>query len=261
MAETVLPAKFNLVKNPLGILELETGDLHTLISAAIPEMREIEGMFETVAQTLAQVHEDSKLLEGLQNYRIWKEFLPVKLRKRQNIHDGFNAKESPGAFACLSVGMILMFVGGSISPFLGMVGIGIGLFSFFLYFKQSKSRQAKLKKDIERRRAEADETYKKAQTLIDTAKSVHLIPKDYRHTLALTTMLKYLENGRAQNWKELADKYELQVHQWTLEKNSQESLEYQKFAALQAELTAENTRKTATATSISAVIDIARLFG
>jgi len=61
-----------------------------------------------------------------------------------------------------------------------------------------------------------------------------LIPSDkpginnYRYPLALYTMLNILETGRADNWKECADKYEEQVHRWKLEMNSMEYLTLQK---------------------------------
>ena len=52
--------------------------------------------------------------------------------------------------------------------------------------------------------------------------SVMKIPKEYRYSFAMETMLKYLRNYRASTWKECADLYEEKLHHLKLEADSEE---------------------------------------
>ena len=56
---------------------------------------------------------------------------------------------------------------------------------------------------------------------------IEFIPPDYRYPLALKTMLGFVRNLRASNWKECANLYEEQLHRWQMEINSAEGLELQ----------------------------------
>jgi len=54
--------------------------------------------------------------------------------------------------------------------------------------------------------------------------AVMLIPPDYRYSLAIETMLRFVRNLRASTWKECADLYEEQLYRWKMEENSVENL-------------------------------------
>ena len=99
-----------------------------------------------------------------------------------------------------------------------------------------------------------------ARKIIAECKTLPIIPSEYRTPLALQTMIKYLLNGQADNWKECSHRYDEQLHWWTMEKTSAEALEIQKYTALMTELTAKRAKITAVATTISAVSDILSWF-
>lgn len=103
-------------------------------------------------------------------------------------------------------------------------------------------------------------TAKEAEFESGQCKYIPLIPNDYRTSLALKTMMKYLMNGQAENWKECSLLYDQQLHRWTLEQNSAEALEFQKQAAWMTELAAKNSSRAATAATISAASSILRWF-
>ena len=73
-------------------------------------------------------------------------------------------------------------------------------------------------------------TFIRAEELNGTVLVTH-IPPDYRYSLALKTMLRFVRNMMASSWKECAMMYEEQIHRWTLEANSAENLELQRQAA------------------------------
>jgi len=70
--------------------------------------------------------------------------------------------------------------------------------------------------------------------LLQEATVLHLLPVDYCSSLALEYMIDLLDKGRASTWRECADKYEEQVHRWTVEANSAEAVRYAASAARSA---------------------------
>ena len=62
--------------------------------------------------------------------------------------------------------------------------------------------------------------------LFQCATIIHSLPTDYWSTVALEYMLGLLDKGRATTWAECADKYEEQVHRWTVEVNTAEAARY-----------------------------------
>lgn len=70
---------------------------------------------------------------------------------------------------------------------------------------------------------------------------IMLIPPDYRYPLALETMLRFVRNLRASNWKECANLYEEQLHRWHMEMNSAEGLELQRQTKLFAGMASRNS--------------------
>ena len=105
----------------------------------------------------------------------------------------------------------------------------------FIMFTSNKSKAEIYKKD-------ADVLYTAVNKCRDSLSSIDkylvalpLVPKDYRYTLALSNLLKIIENGRSSNWSETCDRFEEQLHRWRLEQNSNEALQYQRYQALMAQ--------------------------
>lgn len=63
------------------------------------------------------------------------------------------------------------------------------------------------------------------------------IPNDYCYEYALTTMLQYIDNKRADNWKEAAGLYEEHLHRMAVEESARITAEN---SQLQAEYTRQN---------------------
>jgi len=72
-----------------------------------------------------------------------------------------------------------------------------------------------LTQELEEWETKFDEAEK---ALEENIKIVELIPPDYRYPLALKTMLGFISNYRASNWKECADLYAEWIHRMELEK-------------------------------------------
>ncbi|MDR0916574.1 MAG: hypothetical protein LBN02_05230 [Oscillospiraceae bacterium] len=54
--------------------------------------------------------------------------------------------------------------------------------------------------------AELAAASRNVENAIDASPAIRLIPQDYRNTSAISTMISYLENGRASSWAECLDK-------------------------------------------------------
>ena len=91
-------------------------------------------------------------------------------------------------------------------------------------------------------------------------KILPLIPEDYRTPLALETMTKFLMYGQADDWKECSLRCIEQMSRWTLERNSAEGLELQKYTALMAKTAADSAGTAATAATVGAVFNILSWF-
>jgi hypothetical protein len=270
------PAELSAIQSPRDILGLAADKLYALLRAAHAEMAAIEQALKKTEETIAKANEDKRLLL---------EYKDPKNRQRASL---VQYKISPldiVGILCFLVGALILYLlikfagSGSIAEnfsallrvsygatitfiTLGMVILGLVIMirGNFKHASENKLQAIEIQRQIEERLAEADQIYAETQKKIDTVRATRLVPQDYRYALALSTMVKFLENGRAENWGGLVDKYEEQLHRWTLEQNSAENLEYQKFIALKAEETAAATQVTAVATSVSAVINVAGLF-
>jgi len=55
------------------------------------------------------------------------------------------------------------------------------------------------------------------------ASSAMIIPEDYRYSFAIKSMLGYVKNGRAKDWKECVSVYELDLHQKRMEQKDKPS--------------------------------------
>ena len=119
--------------------------------------------------------------------------------------------------------------------------------------KESGPKRAQLENELTELRA-------RAESFAGTIQYLNKMPRDYRNSLAIATMLNIMEKGRANNWMQLADKWEEQVHRWEIERSSKEALEYSKLIALYAESTAINSAATRTSAGVAAAASIMNLF-
>jgi len=88
-----------------------------------------------------------------------------------------------------------------------------------------------LQPDIKESKSELDIA---ERAVNDNIQYVNLIPPNYRYPLALSEIQSYLENLRAENWKEAVNQFEEQLHRWQMEQNSEEALLLQAQTAVLA---------------------------
>jgi len=94
------------------------------------------------------------------------------------------------------------------------------------------------------------------QIIAQVCNHIYQIPDNYRYSLALETMLGYIRAHRADNWKECASLYEEQMHRWTLERNSSESIRLQQEMLAVSESTAQSASAAALFAGIAAVASV-----
>ena len=112
-----------------------------------------------------------------------------------------------------------------------------------LVFRKWRDNEAKKK---EMYKAQLQDLQKEKEKAINEFKATLFIPDDYCYEYALATMLKFIDNKRACNWKEASDLYETYLHRKTMEENAQQTLEQ---SMLQTEL-ARQTRSAAYWTAV-----------
>ena len=91
--------------------------------------------------------------------------------------------------------------------------ISVGLIIF--YQKFSKEYDENQLQDLEKKEREA----------LNEFKAALFIPDDYCNKYALTTMLKFIDNKRADSWREVTYLYEEHMHRMTMENNTRLILE------------------------------------
>ena len=67
-----------------------------------------------------------------------------------------------------------------------------------------------------------------------------IIPDNYKYSLALGTMLEYLDEGLTDNWPGCVAMYKEQVHRWQVEANSEEALEMARQTMIAAQAAERN---------------------
>jgi hypothetical protein len=142
----------------------------------------------------------------------------------------------------------------------GRPSVGLSIFLFWCYIIPGVIYQVvkhNIRKEYDRLIAcayyDIGEAEKAARAIAGKCVVLPIVPEDYRTPLALRTMIKYLVNGQADNWKECSHRYDEQSHWWTVEHNSSEALEIQKYTAMMTELAARRAGMAATAATVSAV--------
>jgi len=163
--------------------------------------------------------------------------LNIALAWVRQIEAKFEAKERSGTWSSGAIKAIWIFFGGCALVFIASgialwefaLTMGIALFLIGAGFIPlgiilSKKSRPKNKAIVQK----ADE---ELAQLLQGATVLQILPDDYCSSLALEYMIEQLDKGRATTWAQCADKYEEQVHRWTLEANSAEAARYAKSAA------------------------------
>jgi hypothetical protein len=215
---------------------LKRDDLYNCLEYANTELKEINHLYEEAKIHESRANEISQEIDLIQHRA--SRHLQQGTMKRIRGNDG-----NSGLF--LFFGMIVsFFVAAKFSQTIGIL-IGTATVVYFL-FSATKYKKKRLKElDLEKNRELdiASEYKNKAEQKIKDAKYLWLF-EGYCYHLALETMMDIIAKGRANNWVEVADKYEEQSHRWTLEENSNKQLRLQIQQAELAEKTLNATRST-----------------
>jgi len=81
-------------------------------------------------------------------------------------------------------------------------------------------RQKKYQGKIKEYESQVSDLRKKAEEAMDEFKAALFIPNDYCYEYAVSTMLQYIINKRADSWKEVVALYEEHLHRMTMEEQS-----------------------------------------
>lgn len=138
---------------------------------------------------------------------------------------------------------------GKINVLILIIGLFFYLVPGIIYLVVKNSIRGKYDALIESELSNLSNLESYINDLYPRCTNLHLIPADYYYPLAINTMMKYLINGQAENWKECSLMYEEQLHRWQLEADSAQSVELQKYTAAMTGAIAINTARTANNTS------------
>ena len=161
--------------------------------------------------------------------------------EKKIIGDSNNAKNGCLGFIIISV--IICAVGALYSLINGNNDSLITVGSIFFLFVIAAlfitpivlTKQKRIRKIAQSKAEECKVQYadlkKKAEEAMNGFKAALFIPDDYSYEYALATMLKYIDNKRADNWKEVTGLYEEHLHRMTMEDNARQTLEQSKLQA------------------------------
>jgi len=91
----------------------------------------------------------------------------------------------------------------------------------FFYDRNKADHYIKVVQDkIEEYEAQLSELQKKEEKAVKELNDILLIPDDYCYEYALSKMLRYIDNGRAHNWKEVTAMYEQHLYEETMKENA-----------------------------------------
>ena len=178
----------------------------------------------------------SKLVrpEGVINF--YKHELP-KLQGRLMSSSDFE-KLANQTFIAMTDGMTFAELDSEINKRLGPASVGGSFMTLFMGTHTGPYGGNKIRlrnsenkaKFINSYAKEAEEYHRDLNMLtMDIEKSaVMLIPADFRYSLALETMLRFVRNYMASTWKECAKLYLEQFSRWKMEANSEENLRLQR---------------------------------
>ena len=102
---------------------------------------------------------------------------------------------------------------------------------------KEKQRKNNLQIEIEKLDGQLPDLQKKIEEASNKFNAFLLIPYDYCSTYAMTTMLNFIDNKRADTWKEVTALYEEHIHRSKMENNARITAEN---SILQAEYARQN---------------------
>jgi hypothetical protein len=226
---------YDVINDPSRLRYLEYSDLLLLLNYANNEMTEIEKYLLESQKVMVSANDN---LDTANQYSKNKYILGGALvfLSFPLIGTLFHVLTAPGlegtvgiTFALITLCLTVAIIGG-----------------FLWLIKYSKKQKEKLIITATEKQTKANNIINHTQQLINNSRAIYAIPSDYRYTFALSSMISILNRQLADDWKSVAYLFEKQVRENEKISVLKESLEYQKITAL--------------ATSISAIIDITRLF-
>lgn len=258
--------------NTGDILNLKVDGLYTLLKAAYAEMIEIEQSLQNAENKNEKVEEFNQIIANARKrYPTKKDPLDIVAAcHHPNIAKQLEYKSYIVADLPIFIGILLlitstytMLVNPANSTFLSiiaMLSIGAIIFGIIKSPQIKKGNGQIFNQALQGRIATYNQACADTQKMIDSAQSIYMIPRDYRDSFIISRMLTILDKKWATNWTTLVDRIETDLHNWRMEQNSNEALEYQRFIALKAGEAAGAARTAAGASLVSAGINIARLF-
>jgi len=142
---------------------------------------------------------------------------------------------------------------GQVSPIIAVLLFLFYIIPGIIYIaiksKKGKAYDAPIEAECER----LDALKQQAQGVVMSCRILPRIPYEYRSTLALQTMMRYIRNEQASSWRECTRLLDEQIHRWTLEENSREALILQRYTAMKAEMAADSAAIAAGAAVVGAI--------
>jgi len=109
--------------------------------------------------------------------------------------------------------------------FLGIIFLVIGLIiTLIVKVRSTKniiSEAIAKEQEVKNKLAFSQQKLQEAQ---ENFHALYYIPDDYSYEQALTEMIRYIDNFRAENWKQCVETYELELHRASLEENAAQQL-------------------------------------
>ena len=126
-------------------------------------------------------------------------------------------------------------------------------FAFVRLNKKVKKLKENLNRQIDDVLSLSERSENSAQEKRKKAEYMPLLPKGYCYSLAVKTMIEFIENDGVDSWKELAREYKEQCHRWEMQADSKQRLELQIQQAQATEEILEQQRKTKNWAAIAAI--------
>jgi len=149
------------------------------------------------------------------------------------------------AYFAISMLFILILDSPGVGVLLGLVLAPVAVFVVYQLFKKKKLEKNRLRtQHLEQQRVQLQQSYEEIFGRV--AHAIRIIPSDYRDSDILNEMNRYLQAGRASNWRECANLFEEEMHRMEMQRSQQESLQ------MQADIMYE-TRRAANAAQVAAI--------
>ncbi|MDR0811983.1 MAG: hypothetical protein LBN23_06920 [Paludibacter sp.] len=199
--------------------KLSLEELQTLLQKALPEIKS----YENLSEQAAEYRQTARLLKSGGNN---KEEL-AEQKKASKLYVKNYTLSTNLVLPCLGLIIVALFLF-IIAPIIALILLIVSIYLLVNLDKKIKKNTLEAS-NIQLNNALNCE--KQAQAVLANAEGLPLLPDGYCYSTAIKEMLNIIEKGRANDWKELADKYDEQYHRWTMEENAAERLELQRQQA------------------------------